>query len=142
MALTRMWKSCGKRCWSAALAPRSEPLINRFAQKQQWQFVLACGVAGHWLHGNQAAFASVSQEAPKQCGLSPPLSLPICGHQFVHQMWCSPTKKPAVGQARGWGSFKRIAHKTLDPVLCRTKQLSQGESCLNPHNARCDVRLN
>ena len=27
--------------------------------------------AGHCLHGNHAALASVSQEAPKQCGLSP-----------------------------------------------------------------------
>ena len=101
LVLTSMWKSCGKKCLAGGLATRLGPLINRLAHQQQWQFLLACGVAGHCLHGNQAAFASVSQEAPKQCGLSrPPLSLPICGHQFVHQMWCSPTKKPAVGQAR------------------------------------------
>lgn len=48
-----MWKSCGKSRLSAGLAPRSVPLINRFAQKQQWQFVLACGVTCYRQHGNQ-----------------------------------------------------------------------------------------
>ena len=64
----KLWK---KRL-VGGLAPRSGPLIYRLAQQQQWQFLLACGVAGHCLHGNHAALASVSQEAPKQCGLSPP----------------------------------------------------------------------
>ena len=63
----KLWK---KRL-VGGLTPRSGPLINRLAHQQQWQFVLACGVAGHCLHGNHAAFTSVSQEAPKQCGLSP-----------------------------------------------------------------------
>ena len=71
LMLTSMWKSCGKKRLVGGLAPRSGPLINRLAHQQQWQFLLACGVAGHCLHGNHAALASVSQEAPKQCGLSP-----------------------------------------------------------------------
>ena len=71
LMLKSMWKSCGQKRLVGGLAPRSGPLINRLAHQQQWQFLLACGVAGHCLHGNHAALASVSQEAPKQCGLSP-----------------------------------------------------------------------
>ena len=47
LTLTSMWKSCGKKRLMGGLAPHSGPLINRLAQQQQWQFLLACGVAGH-----------------------------------------------------------------------------------------------
>ena len=41
LALTSVWKSCGKKRLSAGLTPRSEPLINRIEHKQQWH--------SHWL---------------------------------------------------------------------------------------------
>ena len=100
LVLTSMWKSCGKRGLLAGLAPRLEPLINRFAQKQQWQFVLACGLTCNRQHGNQAA--SASKGAFEACGLSPP----SCGsavrrHKRSAGMSCRPRRlSSSAGRAR------------------------------------------
>ena len=42
LALTSLWKNCGKSNLSAGLNPRSKPLMNRIERKQQLQFALAC----------------------------------------------------------------------------------------------------
>ena len=70
LVLTSMWKSYGKRGLSAGLAPRLEPLINRFAQKQQWQFVLSSGEVCRGHNGNQVA--SAFQGGFERWGLIPP----------------------------------------------------------------------
>ena len=70
LVLTSVWKSCGKKRLSAGLTPRSEPLIDRFERKQQWQFVLSCGEVCRGHNGNQVA--SAFQEGFERWGLIPP----------------------------------------------------------------------
>ena len=60
LALRSLWKSCGKSRLSAGLNPRSKPLMNRIARKQQLQFALACVVVCRGHNGHQVASAVVT----------------------------------------------------------------------------------